>query len=56
MSKFQFFNRLLPQTLLTASMLLYLTIAFNFLFGWVRDPIIGVITLVFFGGGAGHCQ
>ena len=50
MSKFQFFNRLLPQTLLTASLLMYFTIAFDFLFGRVRYPVIGVITLAFLVG------
>ena len=51
MRKFQFFNRLLPQTLLTASMLMYLTIAFNFLFGWVaRSYVILAITIAFLVG------
>lgn len=50
MSNFRFINRTLPQTLLAASYLIYITVIFDILFGRVREPIILVISLGLFVG------
>ncbi len=50
MARFRFFNRTLPQTLLVATYLLYINIVFDILFGRIRHPISGILTLAFIVG------
>lgn len=50
MSNFRFINRTLPQTLLVASYLIYITVIFDILFGRVREPIFLAVSLGLFVG------